>query len=205
MRKAKFISTIILTIALLGVGSFGIYALVKNPYSTNNNISFEVVDGAMFETKINYGWTDTEIIFGISKDTGKPNEEEVESIEGENSYQTIKTPPDLKFKDTLTEYETQYEIKNTGESTLFVVVNGFCYDSVQDQRYTTKVSFGELTNVYISANMVAQEGIELEITTFSISLSIEPNETETIKIVYKLERMNSTFEVEEKINFKFSI
>ena len=176
--------------------------IVSKGSDIKNNISFEVVNGAMFETNITYNWSDKVIEFKTEKETGEPNKDDAIST-GENSYQTVQAPPDIVFQDTETEYLSNYTIKNTGTKAITLKINGLAYDGMQKQKFITKVSYKDFQPIEVKSSMVAQDGLELDANTFSVTIVIEPEQTETILVSYRLASTTSSFSITESIGMSF--
>ncbi len=202
MITKKIVKTIIVLTILLIVTGFGVYVIVSKGSDIKNNISFEVVNGAMFETNITYNWSDKVIEFKTEKETGEPNKDDAIST-GENSYQTVQTPPDIVFQDTETEYLSTYTIKNTGTKAITLKINGLAYDGMQKQKFITKVSYKDFQPIEVKSSMVAQDGLELDANTFSVTIVIEPEQTETILVSYRLASTTSSFSITESIGMSF--
>ena len=202
MVTKKIVKSIIVLAVLLIVTGFGVYVILSRGNDIKNNISFEVINGAMFETSITYDWSEQSVEFKTEKETGEPNKDEAVST-GENTYQTIQAPPDIVFEDTETEYVSNYTIKNIGTKSLTLKISGLAYDGSQNQKFITKVSYKNYEPVEVKSSMLSQDGLELDSNIFSVTIVIEPEQTETITVSYRLASTSSSFTINESIQMSF--
>lgn len=120
----------------------------------------------------------------------------------EDSYQIIFPEDDLSinFSNTTDVFQTSYQIKNTGESTIVFTLSGIVYDNLVDQRFTTTVNETTVTSTTENtANLTKQTN------TCSYSVEIASGSTQTIVVTYSLARLNSSINITENLSLTLEV
>ena len=205
MKKAKFITTIISMCLMLSVCAFAVYALSSYSFTSNRNLNFSATDDVFFEAEISYNYPNINSGFSFSRNPlGEMVwDEDSMVLDGtDNSYQIIILEEDLSinFSNTTDVFQTSYQIKNTGESTIVFTLSGIVYDNLVDQRFTTTVNETTVTTTTENtANLTKQTD------TCSYSVEIASGSTQTIVVTYSLARLNSSIDITESLSLTLEV
>ena len=200
MKKAKFITSIISLCLMLSVCTFAVYALSSYSFTSNRDLNFSATDEVFFEAEIAYNYPNINSSFSFSRNSLGELVYDEDSIvlDGtDNSYQIIILEEDLSinFSNTTDVFQTSYQIKNTGESTIVFTLSGIVYDNLVDQRFTTTVNGTTVTTTTENtANLTKQTD------TCSYSVEIASGNTQTIVVTYSLARLNSSIDITENLS-----
>ena len=199
MKKAKFITSIISLCLMLSVCTFAVYALSSYSFTSNRDLNFSATDEVFFEAEISYNYPNINSSFSFSRNSlGNFDYDDTLMTlnEIEDSYQIIILEDDLSinFSNTTDVFQTSYQIKNTGESTIVFTLSGIVYDNLVDQRFTTTVNETTVTSTTENtANLTKQTD------TCSYSVEIASGSTQTIVVTYSLARLNSSVDITENL------
>ena len=199
MKKAKFITSIISICLMLSVCTFAVYALSSYSFTSNRDLNFSATDEVFFEAEISYNYPNINSSFSFSRNSlGEMvwDEDSIVLDGTDNSYQIIILEEDLSinFSNTTDVFQTSYQIKNTGESTIVFTLSGIVYDNLVDQRFTTTVNETTVTTTTENtANLTKQTD------TCSYSVEIASGSTQTIVVTYSLARLNSSVDITENL------
>ena len=204
MKKAKFITSIISLCLMLSVCTFAVYALSSYSFTSNRDLNFSATDEVFFEAEIAYNYPNINSSFSFSRNSlGElVYDEDSMVLDGtDNSYQII--PIDdlsINFSNTTDVFQTSYQIKNTGESTIVFTLSGIVYDNLVDQRFTTTVNETTVTTTTENtANLTKQTD------TCSYSVEITSGSTQTIVVTYSLARLNSSIDITENLSLTLEV
>ena len=204
MKKAKFITSIISLCLMLSVCTFAVYALSSYSFTSNRDLNFSATDDVFFEAEISYNYPNINSSFSFSRNSlGEMVwDEDSMVLDGtDNSYQII--PIDdlsINFSNTTDVFQTSYQIKNTGESTIVFTLSGIVYDNLVDQRFTTTVNETTVTTTTENtANLTKQTN------TCSYSVEIASGSTQTIVVTYSLARLNSSIDITENLSLTLEV
>ncbi len=199
MKKAKFITSIISLCLMLSVCTFAVYALSSYSFTSNRDLNFSATDEVFFEAEIAYNYPNINSSFSFSRNSlGEMVwDEDSMVLDGtDNNYQIIILEEDLSinFSNTTDVFQTSYQIKNTGESTIVFTLSGIVYDNLVAQRFTTTVNDTTVTTTTENtANLTKQTD------TCSYSVEIASGSTQTIVVTYSLARLNSSVDITENL------
>ena len=205
MKKAKFITSIISLCLMLSVCTFAVYALSSYSFTSNRDLNFSATDEVFFEAEIAYNYPNINSGFSFSRNPlGEMVwDEDSMVLDGtDNSYQIIILEEDLSinFGNTTDVFQTSYQIKNTGESTIVFTLSGIVYDNLVDQRFTTTVNETTVTTTTENtANLTKQTN------TCSYSVEIASGSTQTIVVTYSLARLNSSIDITENLSLTLEV
>ena len=205
MKKAKFITSIISLCLMLSVCTFAVYALSSYSFTSNRDLNFSATDEVFFEAEIAYNYPNINSSFSFSRNSlGEMVwDEDSMVLDGtDNNYQIIILEEDLSinFSNTTDVFQTSYQIKNTGESTIVFTLSGIVYDNLVDQRFTTTVNETTVTSTTENtANLTKQTD------TCSYSVEIASGSTQTIVITYSLARLNSSIDITENLSLTLEV
>ena len=205
MKKAKFITSIISLCLMLSVCTFAVYALSSYSFTSNRDLNFSATDEVFFEAEISYNYPNINSSFSFSRNSlGEMVwDEDSMVLDGtDNSYQIIILEEDLSinFSNTTDVFQTSYQIKNTGESTIVFTLSGIVYDNLVDQRFTTTVNGTTVTSTTENtANLTKQTN------TCSYSVEIASGSTQTIVVTYSLARLNSSIDITENLSLTLEV
>ena len=205
MKKAKFITSIISLCLMLSVCTFAVYALSSYSFTSNRNLNFSATDEVFFEAEISYNYPNINSSFSFSRNSlGEMVwDEDSMVLDGtDNNYQIIILEDDLSinFSNTTDVFQTSYQIKNTGESTIVFTLSGIVYDNLVDQRFTTTVNGTTVTSTTENtANLTKQTD------TCSYSVEIASGSTQTIVVTYSLARLNSSIDITENLSLTLEV
>ena len=205
MKKAKFITSIISLCLMLSVCTFAVYALSSYSFTSNRDLNFSATDEVFFEAEIAYNYPNINSSFSFSRNSlGEMVwDEDSMVLDGtDNSYQIIILEDDLSinFSNTTDVFQTSYQIKNTGESTIVFTLSGIVYDNLVDQRFTTTVNETTVTSTTENtANLTKQTN------TCSYSVEIASGSTQTIVVTYSLARLNSSIDITENLSLTLEV
>ena len=205
MKKAKFITSIISICLMLSVCTFAVYALSSYSFTSNRNLNFSATDEVFFEAEISYNYPNINSSFSFSRNSlGNFDYDDTLMMlnEIEDSYQIIILEDDLSinFSNTTDVFQTSYQIKNTGESTIVFTLSGIVYDNLVDQRFTTTVNETTVTTTTENtANLTKQTN------TCSYSVEIASGSTQTIVVTYSLARLNSSIDITENLSLTLEV
>ena len=205
MKKAKFITSIISLCLMLSVCTFAVYALSSYSFTSNRDLNFSATDEVFFEAEIAYNYPNINSGFSFSRNPlGEMVwDEDSMVLDGtDNSYQIIILEEDLSinFSNTTDVFQTSYQIKNTGESTIVFTLSGIVYDNLVDQRFTTTVNETTVTTTTENtANLTKQTD------TCSYSVEIASGSTQTIVVTYSLARLNSSIDITESLSLTLEV
>ena len=205
MKKAKFITSIISLCLMLSVCTFAVYALSSYSFTSNRDLNFSATDEVFFEAEIAYNYPNINSSFSFSRNSlGEMVwDEDSMVLDGtDNNYQIIILEEDLSinFSNTTDVFQTSYQIKNTGESTIVFTLSGIVYDNLVDQRFTTTVNETTVTTTTENtANLTKQTN------TCSYSVEITSGSTQTIVVTYSLARLNSSIDITENLSLTLEV
>ncbi len=205
MKKAKFITSIISLCLMLSVCTFAVYALSSYSFTSNRDLNFSATDEVFFEAEIAYNYPNINSSFSFSRNSlGEMVwDEDSMVLDGtDNNYQIIILEEDLSinFSNTTDVFQTSYQIKNTGESTIVFTLSGIVYDNLVDQRFTTTVNETTVTSTTENtANLTKQTD------TCSYSVEIASGSTQTIVVTYSLARLNSSIDITENLSLTLEV
>ena len=205
MKKAKFITSIISICLMLSVCTFAVYALSSYSFTSNRDLNFSATDDVFFEAEIAYNYPNINSSFSFSRNSlGNFDYDDTLMMlnEIEDSYQIIILEDDLSinFSNTTDVFQTSYQIKNTGESTIVFTLSGIVYDNLVDQRFTTTVNETTVTTTTENtANLTKQTD------TCSYSVEIASGSTQTIVVTYSLARLNSSIDITENLSLTLEV
>ena len=205
MKKAKFITSIISLCLMLSVCTFAVYALSSYSFTSNRDLNFSATDEVFFEAEIAYNYPNINSSFSFSRNSlGEMVwDEDSMVLDGtDNNYQIIILEEDLSinFSNTTDVFQTSYQIKNTGESTIVFTLSGIVYDNLVDQRFTTTVNETTVTSTTENtANLTKQTD------TCSYSVEIASGSTQTIVVTYSLARLNSSVDITESLSLTLEV
>ena len=205
MKKAKFITSIISLCLMLSVCTFAVYALSSYSFTSNRDLNFSATDEVFFEAEISYNYPNINSSFSFSRNSlGNilPIDESVLlNPTNDNSYQIIPIEDlSINFSNTTDVFQTSYQIKNTGESTIVFTLSGIVYDNLVDQRFTTTVNETTVTTTTENtANLTKQTD------TCSYSVEITSGSTQTIVVTYSLARLNSSIDITENLSLTLEV
>ena len=205
MKKAKFITSIISLCLMLSVCTFAVYALSSYSFTSNRNLNFSATDEVFFEAEISYNYPNINSSFSFSRNSlGNFDYDDTLMMlnEIEDSYQIIILEDDLSinFSNTTDVFQTSYQIKNTGESTIVFTLSGIVYDNLVEQRFTTTVNETTVTTTTENtANLTKQTD------TCSYSVEIASGSTQTIVVTYSLARLNSSIDITENLSLTLEV
>ena len=205
MKKAKFITSIISLCLMLSVCTFAVYALSSYSFTSNRDLNFSATDDVFFEAEISYNYPSINSSFSFSRNSlGNFDYDDTLMMlnEIEDSYQIIFPEDDLSinFSNTTDVFQTSYQIKNTGESTIVFTLSGIVYDNLVDQRFTTTVNETTVTSTTENtANLTKQTD------TCSYSVEIASGSTQTIVVTYSLARLNSSIDITENLSLTLEV
>ena len=205
MKKAKFITSIISLCLMLSVCTFAVYALSSYSFTSNRDLNFSATDEVFFEAEISYNYPNINSSFSFSRNSlGEMVwDEDSMVLDGtDNNYQIIILEDDLSinFSNTTDVFQTSYQIKNTGESTIVFTLSGIVYDNLVDQRFTTTVNETTVTSTTENtANLTKQTN------TCSYSVEIASGSTQTIVVTYSLARLNSSIDITENLSLTLEV
>ena len=205
MKKAKFITSIISLCLMLSVCTFAVYALSSYSFTSNRNLNFSATDEVFFEAEISYNYPNINSSFSFSRNSlGNFDYDDTLMMlnEIEDSYQIIFPEDDLSinFSNTTDVFQTSYQIKNTGESTIVFTLSGIVYDNLVNQRFTTTVNETTVTSTTENtANLTKQTN------TCSYSVEIASGSTQTIVVTYSLARLNSSINITENLSLTLEV
>ena len=205
MKKAKFITSIISLCLMLSVCTFAVYALSSYSFTSNRDLNFSATDEVFFEAEIAYNYPNINSSFSFSRNSlGEMVwDEDSMVLDGtDNNYQIIILEEDLSinFSNTTDVFQTSYQIKNTGESTIVFTLSGIVYDNLVDQRFTTTVNETTVTSTTENtANLTKQTN------TCSYSVEIASGSTQTIVVTYSLARLNSSIDITENLSLTLEV
>ena len=205
MKKAKFITTIISMCLMLSVCAFAVYALSSYSFTSNRDLNFSATDEVFFEAEISYNYPNINSSFSFSRNSlGEMVwDEDSMVLDGtDNSYQIIilEEVLTINFGNTTDVFQTSYQIKNTGESTIVFTLSGIVYDNLVDQRFTTTVNETTVTSTTENtANLTKQTN------TCSYSVEIASGSTQTIVVTYSLARLNSSIDITENLSLTLEV
>ena len=205
MKKAKFITSIISMCLMLSVCTFAVYALSSYSFTSNRDLNFSATDEVFFEAEIAYNYPNINSSFSFSRNSlgEMVYDEDSMVLDGtDNSYQIIILEDDLSinFSNTTDVFQTSYQIKNTGESTIVFTLSGIVYDNLVDQRFTTTVNETTVTTTTENtANLTKQTD------TCSYSVEIASGSTQTIVVTYSLARLNSSIDITENLSLTLEV
>ena len=205
MKKAKFITSIISLCLMLSVCTFAVYALSSYSFTSNRDLNFSATDEVFFEAEISYNYPNINSSFSFSRNSlGNFDYDDTLMMlnEIEDSYQIIILEDDLSinFSNTTDVFQTSYQIKNTGESTIVFTLSGIVYDNLVDQRFTTTVNDTTVTTTTENtANLTKQTD------TCSYSVEIASGSTQTIVVTYSLARLNSSIDITENLSLTLEV
>ena len=205
MKKAKFITSIISLCLMLSVCTFAVYALSSYSFTSNRNLNFSATDEVFFEAEISYNYPNINSSFSFSRNSVGElvYDEDSMVLDGtDNNYQIIILEEDLSinFSNTTDVFQTSYQIKNTGESTIVFTLSGIVYDNLVNQRFTTTVNETTVTTTTENtANLTKQTN------TCSYSVEIASGSTQTIVVTYSLARLNSSIDITENLSLTLEV
>ena len=205
MKKAKFITSIISLCLMLSVCTFAVYALSSYSFTSNRDLNFSATDEVFFEAEISYNYPSIKSSFSFGRNSlGElVYDEDSMVLDGtDNSYQIIILEEDLSinFSNTTDVFQTSYQIKNTGESTIVFTLSGIVYDNLVDQRFTTTVNETTVTSTTENtANLTKQTD------TCSYNVEIASGSTQTIVVTYSLARLNSSIDITENLSLTLEV
>ena len=205
MKKAKFITSIISLCLMLSVCTFAVYALSSYSFTSNRDLNLSATDDVFFEAEISYNYPNINSSFSFSRNSlGEMVwDEDSMVLDGtDNNYQIIILEEDLSinFSNTTDVFQTSYQIKNTGESTIVFTLSGIVYDNLVDQRFTTTVNETTVTSTTENtANLTKQTN------TCSYSVEIASGSTQTIVVTYSLARLNSSIDITENLSLTLEV
>ena len=205
MKKAKFITSIISLCLMLSVCTFAVYALSSYSFTSNRDLNFSATDEVFFEAEISYNYPNINSSFSFSRNSlGNFDYDDTLMMlnEIEDSYQIIFPEDDLSinFSNTTDVFQTSYQIKNTGESTIVFTLSGIVYDNLVNQRFTTTVNETTVTSTTENtANLTKQTD------TCSYSVEITSGSTQTIVVTYSLARLNSSIDITENLSLTLEV
>ena len=205
MKKAKFITSIISLCLMLSVCTFAVYALSSYSFTSNRDLNFSATDEVFFEAEIAYNYPNINSSFSFSRNSlGEMVwDEDSMVLDGtDNNYQIIILEDDLSinFSNTTDVFQTSYQIKNTGESTIVFTLSGIVYDNLVNQRFTTTVNETTVTSTTENtANLTKQTN------TCSYSVEIASGSTQTIVVTYSLARLNSSIDITENLSLTLEV